>query len=382
MQLRRTRLTELIASRSGAAAGASFDPSGLLIREIQAYSLTEPDSGRQYTVVKVKTASGLTGFGEGAPILQEDLLKIRPLLIGKPATAYEGIRQQLASVPGLQASVNIALLDLIGKRAGVPLYQLLGGPTRNKVRALTTLRGDSNEALITSLKEGIQSGFRAFMVALPPSQARNQGQDYLNASRERLGVLREIGGEQVDFVLAGKGLLTPGDASSLARAFERFHLLWFDEPCSLSNLAAVRKISSRTVTPLGFGSSVSDPASFQSLLGQQIVDVLRPSLLLNGITQIRKIGAMAETHYTALAPHHDGGTIGTAAALHLAASLPNFFIQQIPVPVSEADRRMRAELASTAVESVKEGFAPLPTGAGLGLGVNEEVLERYQRSAR
>lgn len=377
-QLRRARLAGVIAVHLGAESTPSSDPTGLVIREVRTYRLLEPDSGRRYTVVKVQTASGLTGFGEGRPVSHDDFLRARSLLLGKPATAYEVIRQQLTGMPGLQAAVNIALLDLIGKQAKAPLYQVLGGPTRNKVRALTALSGNSDEALITSLKQRRQAGFRAFLVPLLPIQAPNQGRDYVLAVRERLEALREAGGEEVDFVLNGEGRLTAGDASSLARAFERFHLLWFDEPCALSNLGAVRKISGRTVTPLGFGSTLSDQGSFQDLLREQIVDVLRPSLSLNGITQIRKIAALAETYYTALAPHHNGGPIGTAAALHLAASLPNFFIQQIPAPASEAGQRMRTELAGPVVETVNEGFVRLPTLPGLGLTVNEEALEKYQ----
>jgi hypothetical protein len=106
---------------------------------------------------------------------------------------------------------------------------------------------------------------------------------------------------------------------------------------------------------------------------REVADVLRPSLALNGITQIRRIAALAETYYVAVAPYHNGGPIGTAAALHLAASLPNFVIQQIPLPEAEADRRMRAEITGTSVEVVKDGFAALPVGAGLGITVRQKL---------
>ena len=90
---------------------------------------------------------------------------------------------------------------------------------------------------------------------------------------------------------------------------------------------------------------------------------------------------MAETYYTAVAPYHDGGPIGTAAALHLAASLPNFVIQQIPFPDAEEDQRMRAEIAGAAIETVKDGFASLLTGDGLGITVNEQALAKYAERA-
>jgi len=132
------------------------------------------------------------------------------------------------------------------------------------------------------------------------------------------------------------------------------------------------------VTALGFGRHLHDSGAFQDLLREEVIDVLRPSLALNGISQIRKMAALAEAYYVAVAPHHNGGPVATAAALHLAASLPNFFIQQIPLPAAEADRRMRAELAGVSVERVTDGFAALPTGAGLGITVNEDALEKYK----
>ena len=91
------------------------------------------------------------------------------------------------------------------------------------------------------------------------------------------------------------------------------------------------------------------------------------------------MAALAETYYVAIAPFHDGGSIATAAALHLAASLPNFFIQQIPLPEAEADRRMRSEITGgRSFEAARDGYADLPTGPGLGIDVSEAALERYK----
>jgi len=93
------------------------------------------------------------------------------------------------------------------------------------------------------------------------------------------------------------------------------------------------------------------------------------------------MAAMAETYYTAVAPYHDGGPIASAAALQLAASLPNFFIQQIPAPQAEEDIRMRASITGASIEAVKDGYASLPTGPGLGITVNEEALAQYAERA-
>ena len=181
-----------------------------------------------------------------------------------------------------------------------------------------------------------------------------------------------------DVVLAGRGLLSPSDAAVLAADLERFHLLWFDEPCALSNLSTIRKIAEETVTPLGFGRDVAAPSIFQDLLRDGLADVLRPDADRHGIVSIRRIAALSETYYVAVAPNHDGGPIATAAALHLAASLPNFFIQHIPLPMAPADRDVRTALVREPVETVREGFAALPAGPGLGITVNEAALEKYK----
>jgi galactonate dehydratase len=297
------------------------------------------------------------------------------------ATSYEVISRGLAALGGLRAAINSALLDIVGKAAKAPVYQVLGGPTRFKARALAPLTGDSDATLVAAMQKAQAGGYRAFLVPVPPPPARNQGQAWVLATRKRLDALRVAGGQTVDFVLDGGGSLTPGDAASAAAALEKFHLLWFDEPCPELNLGAIKKIAAENVTPIGIGRHIRTGGGFQDLLREDAIDVIRPDVSLNGITEIRRMAAIAETYYIAAAPYHDGGPVATAAALQLAASLPNFFIQQIPLPEAPEDRRMRAEIAGASAEAVKEGFAVLPTGPGLGITVSEAALDQYKERA-
>ena len=353
----------------------------LEITAVEAYPLREPVSRRAYTVLKVRTSSGLAGYGECREIPPSELKGAQALVVGQEATAHERIRRQLAGCPAAQAGINIALLDLVGKLTRAPVYQLLGGPTRAKARALARLSGTSDDALAASLAAVRSAGFHAALVPALAPTARNQGQAYAQTTRRRMESLRKAA-PGMDFVLDGASSLTPGDASSLAAELERFHLLWFDEPCPLTSLDAVRKISSESVTPLGFGRTVESGSRYQDLLRENIADILRPDLARHGISHIRRIAALAETYYMAVAPYHDGGPVGTAAALHLAASLPNFFIQQIPVPDAEEDRHMRAELTGgRSVETVQDGYAALPSGPGLGIEINEQALMKYAERA-
>jgi len=193
-----------------------------------------------------------------------------------------------------------------------------------------------------------------------------------------MDAVRQAAGEGTDFVLDGAASLLPADAADLAEAFERFRLLWLDEPCETLSLGAMRKISAENVTALGLGRFLQQPAAFQDLLREDAIDVLRPDISLNGISRIRQMAAIAETYYVAVAPYHNGGPVATAAAIQMAASLPNFFIQQLPFPQAEQDRRMRADLVGASLEAPHEGYLNLPTGPGLGITVNEQALDKYK----
>ena len=166
-------------------------------------------------------------------------------------------------------------------------------------------------------------------------------------------------------MLRGAGMLTAGDAASVAASLERFHLLWFDEPCPVTNLRTIRKIAEESVTPLGFGMACANPRCFRTCC------VRDSSTSSARSSDGRHQPNTPDRHnggdlLCGRAPRHEGGPIATAAALHLAASLPNFFIQHIPLPSDERDRRMRLELISQPVETVMDGFAALPRGIGVG----------------
>ena len=361
------------------AAPRPSSDSGLQIRDVNFYPVREPVSRRAYTIVRLETKSGVRGYGECAATNPDEIAQARRVIIGLPATAYEIARRDLASWPGMMAAINMALLDLVGRAVNAPVYQVLGGPTRNKVRVMTALAGANDEELKESLARGWNRGFRAFTAPLPPVRARNQGKRFVNDVVTRLESLRAVAPD-ADFVLDAAGALTPGDAASVTAAIERLHPLWFDEPCPLLNLDAVRKISAENVTPLGFGRDIAAGSRFQDLLREDAIDVLRPDIGRNGISQVRRMAAIAETYYVAVAPSHAGGPVATAAALHAAASLPNFFIQQIPL-AADRDREMRSALGGRESERVADGFAVLPAGPGLGIHVDEDALETYKERA-
>jgi len=301
----------------------------MIIEKLEAF----PKSS--FTAVKLTTRDGAVGWGECLPATPTAIAAATKTLVGQEASRYEWARTQVHGP--MSAAVNMAMLDICGKVAKAPVYQLLGGPTRNKVRALT---GWSEKALA--------AGHRAFVV--PGTYTPRDG---------------------LDFVVDPERKLSAGQASSLAASLEKSLPLWLDEPCPPANLGAIKKIATESVTPLGWGRGVTNLSEVQNMLREQVIDVVRLDISRHGISTIRKAAALAETYYIAVAPYHAGGPIATAAALHLAASLPNFFIQQVPL----ADPA-RAELVGGDIERVKDGFLTLPTKPGLGIEVNEGTLRR------
>jgi len=373
MNIRRKKVTEWIAMQ--AAAAMPKDKHEIV--EMRAYPVREPASGRSYTIVRLRTQSGLTGWGEAARVSPSDVERARSRIVGRPATAY-GVTSTDTPLDG---AINCAMHDITGKAVSAPVYRVLGGPTRFKARALAPLSGGTDSELSASLNTLAKAGFQAFDVPIPGFNWRNQGQAFDKAARARMDGLRSGAPQSANFVLRGAGALTAGDAAAVASSLERFHLLWFDEPCPVTNLRTIKKIAEETVTPLGFGREIASGSVFQDLLREGVVDILRPSIQRDGITRIRRIAAMAETYYVAVAPNHDGGPIATAAAIQLAASLPNFFIQSVPWPEDERDRKMRAELVSEPIETVRDGFLSVPATPGLGITVNESALEKYKETA-
>lgn len=295
---------------------------------------------RGSTLLKLFTDSGVTGWGECSALGSTAVEHARTAIVGQDASRYEPIRAQLPGPAG--AAVNMALLDIVGHTAKAPVCQVLGGPTRSKIRAFTAWSDGA-----------VAAGYRAF--SAPPGAAMP---------------------EPYDFVVDANGKLSPGEAASLAARLEKSLPLWLDEPCAMVNLGAARKIADESVTPLGWGRHIDSLAGIQNLLREQMIDVIRLDISRHGISSIRKAAALAETYYVAVAPYHAGGPVATAAALHLAASLPNFFIQQIPWTQGD-EAKIRSELIGAELEKPKDGFLSIPSGNGLGIQINESALRRY-----
>jgi galactonate dehydratase len=338
------------------------DAGPLAISEVRAFAAPESGTASSYIVLQVRTRSGVVGYGECTEFTGHDLKATNEAVTGRPASAYETLR---ASVPqNAQGAIDMALLDILGKATKAPVYRVLGGPTRTKARAIVRLAGTSDVELQKDLLQQLSAGFAAFLVPIPMPEARNQGSAYIHAGVARFKAMRATA-PNADFAFECGDRLTPSDSASFAAAVESMHPLWLDAPCPVSNLSTLHKIADETVVPLGFGRDIGSPGTFQDLLRDGLVDLLRPNVVTHGISGIRRLAAMAETYYVAVAPWHAAGPISTAAALHAAASIPNFFIVQLPN-------------SGAGSATARDGFFELPKGPGLGVDVDEKTLTRNQ----
>lgn len=362
--------------------GAAFAPPQsashpMAIAQLRAWRLKEPVSGRRYTVVKLQSQSGDFGFGEGGPALAADIAEARTAVTGRRATESEFIRMRLAAIPTMEAAVSNAMLDLVSRSRKVPIYQYLGGPTKFKARLLAQLEGADDSSVAGPLDRARRRGFEAFTMPVLQRDSMIPLQEYVDRVRMRVAAIRAKARSEDAWVLDGAAGLTPGDASMIAMALEKTHLLWFDEPTAVLTTDGLAKITDESVMPIGLGRKITDIAAFQNLLRFGSVNVLRPSLGLNSLTKIKRMAAIAETHYVAVSPYHGGGPIGTIAGIHLNAALPNSFAQEVPIPAADRDAAMRAEITSGDKESGSKGYAALLNRPGLGFEINEKALDAY-----
>ena len=349
----------------------------LQIASLRAWRIREPESGRRYTIIRILSQSGVAGFGEGGAVKAADIADAKTALAGQRATALEFVRNRFASVPALEAALSNALIDLMARSTGVPVYQYLGGPTRFKARLMARMPDIGMAAFAEPVRFAREHGYKTFTLPAPPKEAMTRLQAYVDSVRQKMEGFKKLAGADAEIVLDGAGALLPGDAAMVARALESVHPVWFDEPTSVLTNDALSRITDESIMPVGLGRGIHNVSTFQNLLRWGSVDVLRPSLGLNSLHKIRRMAAIAETHYVAVAPYHDGGPLATMLGIHLAAALTNAYVQEVPIPASPRDRAMRAELLGGTVERAQDGFAALVNQPGLGVRVDEQALNKY-----
>jgi galactonate dehydratase len=339
-----------------------------------------------YVYVQVITDAGITGLGEATLEYKPEavmgaLKDLRGFLIGKDPTMIEHLWQAIYRLsfyrggPVLSSAlggIDIALWDIKGKLLGEPIWKLLGGPTREKIRVYTHFGGATPAETAEQARRLVAAGFRALKTGPRGAYEMVEGPHKIHEIVEHLKAAREAVGEDIDLMFDAHGDLYPAVSVQVAREIEPLHLLWIEEPALPENADAMKKIADETTVPIATGERLFTIWGFREVLEKGIADVIQPDMVhAGGISQLKKIAALAEAYYVAVAPHNPLSPVSTAACLHLDAAIPNFLIQEMVYGNPD-----RASLVAEPIEKVTDGYVALPTKPGLGVELNEEAIKR------
>jgi len=347
-------------------------------------------------LVRVYTDEGICGLGECAPLrlgseaLKSFILGMKPLLVGQDPRdvdrLYELMRRRYilnGAIAGLIitaiSGIELALWDIAGKAAGLPVYRLLGGKFRDRIRLYDDFGTEgqdpaayAKEALrkvalgFTAIKfdvDGVSPGkFDAFNRSVSPKELAH----ILSLVR----AVREAIGPEVELAVDCHGAFDTGAAIKLAAGMEEFNLLWLEEPVPPENVEALAKVTASTRTPICVGESLFTRFGFRELLQAQAVSIIMPDVpKVGGILEARKIADIADTYYIPMAPHNLSTPIATMAAVHLCAAIPNFLVLEF----HSDDLPWWEDLATCAKPIARDGYIEVPQAPGLGVELNEEV---------
>lgn len=344
-------------------------------------------AGQRYLFLKLHTDAGLYGLGEcGAWAYQEAtalvLRQMEKLIVGldpmRTEFIYNALSRNLhfrgAVTQSALSGIDIALWDLKGKALGVPIYELLGGKTRDKVRIYVNARGKGTQGLADSAQALTQAGFKAirFSIGHPKDANGRCGEEFSEVVARVAGemqAVRERVGWDVDVSVENHRGLRPAQAIELGRAIEQYRPHFFEDPIP-DNLEAMREVIRQCRVPVATGERFINPMEFDSLMTTTGVRYIRPDMCVTGgITAGRKIAAEAEQRGIYVIPHNPLGPVSTAACIQLDAVIPNFEIQEYPMinNVCRLDREMKTPFA------VENGYIRVPDGPGLGIELIDDI---------
>ena len=351
------------AERTDAAAIGPND--NIKVTKIETFVLRN-----SWVFVKISTDAGIVGWGE---MLKDDARacaagaeEVGRYLIGQDPNRvvfhWQAIQRGSFYRGGpiktaVQSGIDQALWDIKGKVYGVPVYKLLGGPTRDRIRVYGQV---SPVTGVNAMKVAPNSTRAAFKYI--------EGQKFVDEVAERFKALREKQGPGVDIAIDFHGAVEPPTALLLIKALEPYHPWFYEEIVQPLNVDTMAELAKKTIIPLATGERIFTKWGFREILEKQAAMILQPDdCYAGGITELRLIAGMAEAYYLPIAPHNPQGPCSLAASLQIAASIPNFLIQER----GDAEHR---NLLAKPLPPVKNGYRELPTEPGLGITIDEDKL--------
>lgn len=350
---------------------------------------------RNLVFVKVETDEGIVGVGESRPpnktsavlgYLAESLPRY---VLGHDPFEIEKLTQRMFRedfgrageivMTGI-ALIEIACWDIIGKALNQPVYRLLGGAVRDRIKAYangwyTVER--TPEQFHSAARRAVARGYRALKVDPFGAGLYELERAEKNRCVALIEAIRDAVGPDIDILIEMHGRFNPSTAIDIARELAPFKPGWYEEPVPPENLAALKKVSD-AIAPLGVpiatGERLHTPYEFRELFELQATDIIQVDPThYGGLAWTKKLAGWAEAYYMLMAPHNVGGPVSTAAALHLAAATPNFKIQEHFNDFAES----YVKDAAPGVPEIKDGFFPLPSGPGLGITLNEDIIRAH-----
>lgn len=348
---------------------------------------------KNWLFVRVETDEGIHGWGEAYTQLSRDknmeelVREIGKYLIGRDpfnikhfvGMVYDDFASRRGSMDLYCALSGIeqSMWDIIGKKLGVPIYNLLGGACRDKIRVYANgwyTGASTPEEYASKAADTLKQGFTALKFDPFPDPWRL----YISERHEDMAVdivsaVRDEVGSDVDLLIEGHRRLAPMNAIRFSKKIEKFRLFWYEEPVPVENVPALAEVRERTNIPIVTGETLYTKAAFREVFERRSADIINPDIGSCGILELKEIAAMAEPYYVAVSPHnYNSTTIALAATIQVAACIPNFLITEYFVNF----RNTGDEIAINPFE-VDNGYIRLPSNPGLGLDLDmEKVLER------
>ena len=348
--------------------------------------LVEP----RWLFVKISTDEGITGWGEAlgdkGETIAAAIKELSRCLVGQDPTRIEHHWQVMyrgafwRGGPILNAAISgveIALWDILGKSLNAPVWQLLGGKCRERIRVYANIGSGEESEDERQLKYGYSKGWiemiekkKITAIKFGPLEAMRpvEGWGKMKKAVERVKKMREKIGDDVDMLVECHGRLSPAMAIVFCEEIAPFHPFFVEEACLPENIDGMTQITDKVKVPIATGERLFTKFAFSQLLEKTKVAVIQPDLsICGGIMEGKKIAAMAESYYVAVAPHNAYGPILTAASLQLDTCIPNFIIQEY---CSLGEGTLKEPF------QIKDGYIDIPEKPGLGIELDEEAIKK------
>lgn len=342
----------------------------------------------RWLFLKIETDEGITGWGEPVVEGRADTVKaaveeLKGYLVGRDPLKIEDHWQVMyrggfyRGGPVLMsaiAGIDQALWDIKGKFYGMPVYELLGGACHDKIRVYSWIGGDRPHDIAEEAKQRAQFGFTAVKMNATDEMHYIDSFSKVQAVADRIAAIRDVLGYEMDVAIDFHGRVHKPMAKVLAKALEPYHPMFIEEPVLPQNNEALRDIAMHADIPIATGERMFSRWDFKELLHSGYVDVIQPDLShAGGISECKKIAAMAEAYDVAVAPHCPLGPIALAACIQLDACAPNAFIQEQSLGIHyNKGSDLLDYLKDPEVFAYKDGFVDLPKAPGLGVEIDEE----------